>query len=100
MPVARCNQGVQAFNLNKFNIKGIDLPDPAALAAAIYPDTVRETIDAFAAVETKSEKTYGQVIIDTMGLLEKQANVKVCKSLDGVKFKQHLVTALREKVRV
>lgn len=93
----RCNRGVREFNRSTLNIDGIDLPDPAAMAAAIYPETILETVDAFAEVEYKSERTYGQVILDTMGLLQKPANVTVCKSFDGAKFKQRLFAALTDK---
>jgi hypothetical protein len=41
------------------------LPDPATVAAAVYPDTVLDTVDAYTYVETRSETTYGQVIMDT-----------------------------------
>lgn len=86
----RCNRSVQEFNLQRFDSVGIDLPDPSAMVAALYPDTVLETLEVYAEVETKGDKTYGQVIIDTMGLLEKSPNVTLCKSLDGAKFKQRL----------
>jgi purine nucleosidase len=86
----RCNRSLQEFNLQRMNKSGFDLPDPATVAARLYPDMVQETFDAYAYVEYKSESAYGQVVIDSMNLLEKKTNIKVCKALDGPKFKQHL----------
>lgn len=86
----RCNHSLQEFNLQRIHKHGFDLPDPATVAARLYPDTVLETFDAYAYVEYKSESAYGQVVIDAMNLLEKKPNVKVCKALDGPRFKQHL----------
>jgi purine nucleosidase len=90
----RCNRSLQEFNLQRMNKHGFDLPDPVTMAAALYPDTVCETFDAYAYVEYKSESAYGQVIIDYMNILGKQTNIKVCKSLDGNKFKEHLFQLL------
>lgn len=41
----RCNRSLKAFNWPRLNQIGFDLPDPATVAAAIYPDTVLETVD-------------------------------------------------------
>jgi purine nucleosidase len=86
----RCNRSLQEFNLQRINKHGFDLPDPATIAAAIYPDTILEKFDTHAWVEYKNESTYGQVVMDPMNLLGKKPNITVCKSLDGPKFKQHL----------
>jgi purine nucleosidase len=86
----RCNQSLREFNKKRLDKYGLDLPDPATVAAAIYPDVVIEAFDAYTCVECKSELTYGQVIIDSMNVLGKTPNAKICKALDGPKFKQYL----------
>lgn len=90
----RCNQSLQEFNLKRLEKRGFDLPDPATVAAAIYPETVLETWEAYTYVETKNESTYGQVIIDYMHLLNKSPNAVICRSLDGKMFKERLFRAI------
>ncbi len=90
----RCNRALQAFNLDRFQQVGFDLPDPATVAAALYPDTVLETSEVYAYVEYKSEGSYGQVVMDVMNLLGKPPNVTICRAMDGVRFKERLFAAI------
>jgi purine nucleosidase len=91
----RCNKSLYDFNLERINKHGFDLPDPAAMIAALFPETVLESYDAFVDVEYKAEKTYGQMLIDSMNILDKKPNATICKSMDGDLFKhilyKHLV---------
>jgi len=64
------------------------------VAAALYPDTVLDTVDAYTYVETRSETSYGQVIMDTMHLLKREPNATICRALDGRRFKEHLFRAI------
>ncbi len=90
----RCNQSLQEHNLKQWGRHGFDLPDPAAVSAALYPETVLETYEAYVYVEYKSEATYGQVIIDRMNLSGKKPNARICKSMDGRRFKERLFRAI------
>jgi len=75
----RCNRSLQEFNRERFGKNGFDLPDPVAVAVAIQPDIVTDTFTAYADVETKGELTYGQIVIDRLGLLERKSNVHVTR---------------------
>jgi purine nucleosidase len=90
----RCNQTLKQYNQGQWGKQGFDLPDPVAVAAAIYPDTVLETLDAYVYVETGSQSAYGQVVIDHKHLLGKPSNAVVCQSLDGRAFKERLFKAI------
>jgi purine nucleosidase len=90
----RCNQSLKEFNLDRLGKHGFDLPDPATVAAAVYPEIILEIVEAYACIETKSETTYGQVIIDSMGLLKKFPNALICRSLDEQVFKARLFRAI------
>jgi len=90
----RCNRALQEFNLKRLGKHGFDLPDPATVAAAIYPEIVLETWDAYTYVETKNESSYGQVVIDYMHLLNKTPNAVICRALDGKAFKERLFRAI------
>lgn len=86
----RCNSSLQEFNYKRIGKIGFDLPDPTAVAVAIAPELVLDCMEVFAEVETNSEKTYGQVLIDSLHLMNKESNVKLCKLLDAAKFKEYL----------
>jgi purine nucleosidase len=90
----RCNRALQEFNLKRLDKHGFDLPDPATVAAVLYPELVHSSYEAFVDVEYKSEKTYGQLIIDPMHLLEKKPNARICETMDGEGFKRRLFDAI------
>lgn len=86
----RCNEVLQAFNLERSGRIGFDLPDPVTLIAAIYPDIVTHQFTAYASVEYHSADTYGQVIIDRNNVLKRPHNVTICAKVDEARFKQIL----------
>jgi purine nucleosidase len=91
----RCNQALLAYNRQVRGRNGIDLPDPAALAAAIYPEIVLEAVEAYTSVEVREGSTYGQVTIDAQGLLGVPPNLSLVRRLDGAAFKRRLFEAAR-----
>jgi purine nucleosidase len=93
----RANQALLEYNRRQWGRDGIDLPDPVAVATAIYPEIVLEMIEAYTYVETKSETSAGQVVIDVMNVLGKPANTVVCRKIDGEAFKHRLFRALLER---
>jgi len=86
----RCNKSLIDFNLKRLDRKGLDLPDPTAVAAAIWPDIIISQFDAYTYIETNSELTYGQLVIDRLNLLDKEPNAKICVELDSKKFRSLL----------
>ncbi len=91
----RCNQSLQEFNRQRIGKIGFDLPDPATVVAALYPETVLDTLRAYAYVEYHSEDAYGQVVIDSLNLLNQSPNVEICRMMDGTAFKQRLMRAIQ-----
>ncbi|MBF4691576.1 nucleoside hydrolase [Fusibacter ferrireducens] len=85
----RCNKSLQTFNLERLNHQGFDLPDPATVAAAFYPEIV-ENYDAYCYVEYKSEMNSGQLVIDYLSILNEPPNATFCGVLNGAAFKQKL----------
>lgn len=85
-----CNATLRAFNVERLGRDCMDLADPSAMAAALYPECIRTEIPAYAVVETKSEGTYGEVIIDQKGILGKPHNVTFVTELDGPEFKNYI----------
>jgi len=93
-----CNQGKIEWNLKYYNEYIINLPDPLAMAAALWPEVILEAPDAHCYTCTVEEAAYGQVIVDTGNFGNKTApfNAKVIKVIDTVAYKEKLVKLLSE----
>lgn len=66
------------------------LPDPVALAAAIWPELMLETASCRASVCTQDGDAYGQVALEQDG----PPNVQVCRDLDAKGYKRRLLARL------
>jgi purine nucleosidase len=73
---------------------GFGLPDPTAVAVALYPDIVTKQFDAYGYVEYKSEKAYGQFIIDQLQVTGNPPNVTAITEINARKFKEKLFQLL------
>ncbi|MDZ7801977.1 MAG: nucleoside hydrolase [Trueperaceae bacterium] len=89
----RCNASLQAINA-RMGRQGLDLADPSAMAVALSPDLVTAALEAYAYVEHGGGASYGQFVIDRLGLLEKPPNVTICAAIDAAAFKDRLLRLL------
>ncbi len=60
------------------------------MAVAISDEIILKKYEAHAFIETKSEQTYGQFVIDQHHLLRKSVNVTICEEVDAKRFKELL----------
>lgn len=90
----RCTKTLQEHNLSQYGRRGFDLPDPTAIAVAIWPDMVSAEFATYGYMETKSEQTYGQLIIDRFHVHKKPENVTICQEIDAERFKQKMLELL------
>lgn len=86
----RCNTTLKQYNHESWGKEGIDLPDPTAVAAALFPEIITKQLDAFVAIEHHAPATYGQLIIDANNLLGQKANATICYEIDAARFKELL----------
>jgi purine nucleosidase len=89
----RCNASLIEYN-KRWGRDGFDLPDPTTIAVALYPDLVTSQFDAYGYVEYKSEKCYGQLVIDRFHLTGELHNVTVIAEIDAQQFKEKLFQLL------
>ncbi len=91
-----CNKTKVEWNLKKYGRPDINLPDPIAVAVALWDDLITEGIEAHCYTCTKEEPAYGQVIVDpgTYGNDTKPFNATVIKSIDIKKYKERLIELL------
>ena len=90
----RCNKIYQKFYFDCYGRIGFSSPDATAMAVAISSDIIKEKVDAYTHVETKSEFSYGESIIDFNNILKKKSNAIICKEIYENKFKEMLFRAL------
>jgi purine nucleosidase len=76
-----------------FGMSSIGLPDAIAVAVAIDPSICRTEV-LYVTVETTSELTRGETVVDRWGVLGQSPNVEVCFDPDAAKFKHMLFDTL------
>jgi purine nucleosidase len=74
--------------------EGFGPADQTAAAIALYPEIVTKQFDAYGYVEYKSEKSYGQFIIDQLQVTKKPHNVTIVTQIDAEQFKRRLFQLL------
>jgi purine nucleosidase len=80
----------------KYGIDGIDMPDPITMAIAINRDLLLEQGFFYVDVETISELTRGETVVDRFDTLNMAPNVHVGLKSDGPGFKRMLEALLAE----
>lgn len=83
------------YALTKTHLAGFDLPDPIAMAVAIDPSAATKTEHTYVEVETKSELTLGETVVDHRGVTGKPANTTVVREASRERF----LEILRQSVR-
>lgn len=77
---------VNEYALTVTKLAGFDLPDPIAMAVALEPETATRTQHCYVAVETVSDISRGQTIVDYLGLTKKPPNMNVVLAADRARF--------------
>jgi len=75
-------------------VRGLNLPDPVTLAAALDDAIITERGQFFVDVETEGRLTRGETVVDRYGVLRKQPNLTVALATDGPRFKAMLRRAV------
>ncbi len=95
--IAEGNRVKLGFNEKLTGIPSVDLPDAVAMAVALYPEVVTESITANCYCCIKETATYGQVIIYDIAKPFSvkydipETNSTVIKSIDSALFKKLLL---------
>ncbi|MBO4218385.1 MAG: nucleoside hydrolase [Erysipelotrichaceae bacterium] len=89
------NHVLMELNRQRFGRDCLDMADPAAMAAALYPDCIAECDRYYCRVDTSEGPSYGSVIIDFYGFTGKKPNAAVCSRLKSRLFKDYLMRMLK-----
>jgi purine nucleosidase len=86
--VIDCNRSLMDYMERAFGKRIISMPDPTAVAVALWPETIAKYTDTYAFVDTKGQYTYGQTVFDYTEVSMKPYNVRVVDAMDCELFKK------------
>jgi purine nucleosidase len=89
-----CNRRLLELNIGRFGRPCLDMADPAAMAAALYPDCIARCDEYYCAVETAPGISYGAVLVDRYRFSGKPPNARVCSKLKPEKYKEYIFRTL------
>ena len=92
MDINRC---LMLLNRERFHDDYLDMADPAAMAAALYPECIDVCDEYYCEVDVSDSETYGTLYVDTDHHTEKQANACICSKLKAQLFKEYLYRQLK-----
>lgn len=82
------NHTLVSLNKRRFGVEAIDFADPVAMAAALRPELIQESVQAYARAVTSKDIAYGAIAVDLYGRCGKKPNVRICRRLDGAAMKE------------
>ncbi len=82
------------MNIDRFGDKYLDMADPAAMAAALYPECIEACDKYYCEVDTNCGPSYGAVIVDFYHFSGKEENAYICSKLKADKFKEYIFRTL------
>lgn len=90
-----CNREALKVGREWLGLLGMPQPDPVAMAVALDREVCTHAERKYVDVETTSELTRGETVVDRFGVLNKQPNIEVCFALDAAKFKSLLFSLVK-----
>ena len=88
------NRVLMSLNKRRFGRDCLDMADPAAMAAALYPQCIDRCERYYAEIETAEGPSFGSVVLDYYGFTGQSANVAVCSKLKSAEFREYLFRTL------
>ncbi|MGI5888188.1 MAG: nucleoside hydrolase, partial [Oscillospiraceae bacterium] len=81
------------FNEKRFGVPCFDMADPAAMAAALYPECISECSPCFCRVDCSHGPSRGTLILDRRPYAG-TPNAEICSGLDPGKFKEYVLRTI------
>ena len=92
-----CNKNLMEMNKERFGDNYLDMADPSAVAAALYPECVECCDKYYCEVDVSGGPGYGTVIVDVNNVLGKEPNAYICSKLYSDKYKEYIYRTLGAK---
>lgn len=92
-----CNRQLMLLNCERFGDNYLDMADPSAVAAALYPECIEACDKYYCEVDVSNGPSYGSVLVDANRFSGKEPNVYICSKLYADKYKDYIYRTLRVK---
>ena len=89
-----CNRCLLEMNRERFGDYYLDMADPSAMAAALYPECIDQCEKYYCEVDVSNGPSYGSVLVDSNFFSGKEPNVFICSKLDAQKYKEYIYKTL------
>lgn len=90
-----CNESLLEMNRERFGGNYLDMADPAAVAAALYPECIKECEKYYCEVDVSNGPSYGNILVDRSNVTGKEPNAYICSKLHADKYKEYIYKTLR-----
>ncbi|WP_320596560.1 nucleoside hydrolase [Absicoccus sp.] len=90
-----CNRVLMEMNVDRFGDTYLDMADPSAMAAALYPECIKDCKKYYCQVDTTPGPSYGSVLVDSNFFSGKEPNIYVCSKLYPEKYKEYIFKTLK-----
>lgn len=90
-----CNRVLMEMNKDRFGDYYLDMADPAAMAAALYPDCIEACDKYYCEVDVSAGPSYGGVLVDKYYFSGKEPNAYICSKLKSDKYKEYIYKTLK-----
>jgi len=90
-----CNRCLMEMNRRRFGDDFLDMADPSAMAAALYPECIRRCGKYFCQVDASEGPSYGAVLVDVEHFSGQEPNVFICSELHPEKYKEYIFRTLK-----
>ena len=92
-----CNRCLMEMNAVRFGYNCLDMADPAAMAAALYPECIDVCDAYYCEVDTSAGISSGAVLVDVYGFSGKAPNASICSRLKSDRYKDYIFRMLGVK---
>ena len=89
------NKILMDLNVWRFGYPCLDMADPSAMAAALYPECIEKCDKYFCEVDTQNGPSYGSVLVDFYHFSGKEPNAWICSKLKVDKYKEYIFKTLK-----
>ena len=83
------------MNKDRFHDHYLDMADPAAMAAALYPECIEKCDKYYCEVDTGEGPSYGGVLVDFYHFSGKEPNAYICSKLKPDLYKEYIYRTLK-----
>lgn len=89
-----CNRQLLELNRERFGYDVLDMADPSAMAAILYPECIQVCDPYYCEVDISRGPSYGSLLVYDQFMSSKPPNARVCSRLHPERFKEYLYQRL------